>query len=112
MIAAGNEIAKKPYKYGGGHAKQRDSGYDCSGSISYALREAGLMKGAMDSGGFMRFGEPGRGAWITIRANRGHAYMIVAGLRFDTSARKRAAPAGPRKMRSARGYRGRHPDGL
>ncbi len=59
VIAAGNEIAKKPYKYGGGHASERDTGYDCSGSISYALREAGLMEGAMASGGFTRFGEPG-----------------------------------------------------
>ena len=62
VIEAGNEIAKKPYKYGGGHAKQSDSGYDCSGSISYALRKAGLMKGSMASGALMRFGERGRGA--------------------------------------------------
>lgn len=112
VIEAGNEIAKKPYKYGGGHARLRDSGYDCSGSMSYALRKAGLMRGARDSTGFMRFGEPGRGQWITIRANRGHSYMIVAGLRFDTSARKRTGNRWTTKMRSARGYRGRHPEGL
>ena len=112
VIEAGNEIAKKPYKYGGGHAKQRDSGYDCSGSISYALRGGGLMKGAMASGGFTRFGAPGRGQWITIRANSGHAYMMVAGLRFDTSALKRSGNRWTTKMRSARGYRGRHPEGL
>jgi cell wall-associated NlpC family hydrolase len=112
VIAAGNEIAKKPYKYGGGHARLSDSGYDCSGSISYALRKAGLMEGAMDSGQFMRFGDPGRGQWITIRANRGHAYMMVAGLRFDTSARKRTGNRWTTKMRSARGYRGRHPVGF
>ena len=112
VIAAGNEIAKAPYKYGGGHARLTDSGYDCSGSMSYALRKAGLMKGAMDSTGFMRFGDPGRGQWITIRANSGHSYMIVAGLRFDTSARKRTGNRWTTKMRSARGYRGRHPAGL
>ena len=112
VIEAGNEIAKKPYKYGGGHAKKSDSGYDCSGSISYALREAGLMKGSMDSGRFMRFGLRGRGQWITIRANRGHAYMIVAGLRFDTSAKKRSGNRWTTKMRSARGYRARHPEGF
>jgi len=112
VIAAGNEIAKKPYKYGGGHATKRDSGYDCSGSMSFALREAGLMRGSLDSSGFMRFGEPGRGQWITIRANRGHSYMMVAGLRFDTSAKKRSGTRWTTKMRSARGYRGRHPEGL
>jgi hypothetical protein len=112
VIAAGNKIAKKPYKYGGGHAKLSDSGYDCSGSISYALRKAGLMEGSLDSGKFMRFGDPGRGQWITIRANRGHAYMMVAGLRFDTSARKRGGNRWTTKMRSARGYRGRHPEGF
>ena len=108
MIAAGNRIAKKPYKYGGGHAKLRDSGYDCSGSVSYALRGGKLMRGAMDSGGFMRWGRSGRGTWITIRANRGHAYMIVAGLRFDTSGRSAARHAlvaedalGPRLPRPA-----------
>jgi hypothetical protein len=112
VIAAGNEIAKKPYKYGGGHAKERDSGYDCSGSLSYALRGAGLMEGSMDSSGFMRFGDAGRGQWITIRANSGHAYMMVAGLRFDTSGRKQRGTRWSQKMRSARGYRGRHPEGL
>ena len=113
VIAAGNKIAKKPYKYGGGHARLNDSGYDCSGSMSYALRKAGLMSSSLDSSGFMRFGEPGRGRWITIRANRGHSYMMVAGLRFDTSgARARGGSRWTTKMRSARGYRGRHPEGF
>ena len=70
------------------------------------------MRGAMASGGFMRWGRPGRGRWITIRANRGHAYMIVAGLRFDTSGRKQRGTRWSQTMRSARGYRGRHPSGL
>jgi cell wall-associated NlpC family hydrolase len=113
VIAAGNRIAKKPYKYGGGHARLTDTGYDCSGSMSYALRKAGLLDGSLDSSGFMRFGEPGRGTWITIRANRGHSYMMVAGLRFDTSgARARGGSRWTTKMRSARGYRGRHPEGF
>ena len=113
VIEAGNRIAKKPYKYGGGHARLNDTGYDCSGSVSYALRKAGLLSGARASGDFMRWGEPGRGTWITIRANSGHMYMIVAGLRFDTSgARARGGSRWTTKMRSARGYRGRHPEGF
>jgi cell wall-associated NlpC family hydrolase len=112
VIEAGNEIARKPYKYGGGHGDWEDSGYDCSGSISYALHGAGLLRRPRDSSEFMRYGARGRGTWITIRANSGHAYMIVAGLRFDTSARKRGRSRWTRKMRSPRGYRGRHPRGL
>lgn len=112
-IAAGNEIAKKPYKYGGGHgARVRDSGYDCSGSMSYALRKAGLQRRSMASGAYARWGRPGRGRWITIRANGGHSYMVVAGLRFDTSARKRTGSRWTDEMRSARGFRGRHPRGF
>jgi hypothetical protein len=112
IIRAGNRIARKPYKYGGGHGRWRDSGYDCSGSISYALHAAGLLDTPLASGGFMRWGERGRGEWVTIRANAGHAYMIVAGLRFDTSARKIGGSRWTDEMRSARGYRGRHPEGL
>jgi cell wall-associated NlpC family hydrolase len=112
IIAAGNEIASKPYKYGGGHGRWRDSGYDCSGSVSYVLHAAGLLDTALDSSGFMSYGEPGRGTWVTIRSNPGHAYMIVAGLRFDTSARRVAGNRWTEEMRSARGYRGRHPEGL
>ena len=111
-IEAGNEIATKPYRYGGGHARWDDSGYDCSGSISYVLHAAGLLNRALDSTGFMSWGEPGRGAWITVRANAGHAYLIVAGLRFDTSVRKRTGNRWSEQMRSARGFRGRHPEGL
>jgi peptidoglycan hydrolase-like protein with peptidoglycan-binding domain len=112
IIAAGNKIASKPYKYGGGHGRWRDSGYDCSGSISYALHAAGLLDTALDSSGFMRWGESGRGDWVTIRSNPGHAYMIVAGLRFDTSARRVTGNRWSDEMRSARGYVGRHPEGL
>jgi len=113
IIEAGNEIATEPYEYGGGHGRRlRDSGYDCSGSISYVLRAAGLLDVALDSLGLARWGEPGRGEWVTVRANAGHAYMIVANLRFDTSARKRTGSRWSETMRSARGYRGRHPEGL
>jgi peptidoglycan hydrolase-like protein with peptidoglycan-binding domain len=112
LIEAGNEIATAPYKYGGGHARWNDSGYDCSGSLSYVLHAAGLLDSPLDSGAFMRWGEPGRGTWITVRANAGHAYLIVAGLRFDTSARKRTGNRWSEQMRSARGFRGRHPEGL
>ena len=112
IIEAGNEIATKPYKYGGGHARWEDSGYDCSGSVSYALHGAGLISRPRDSGEFMSFGEHGRGTWVTIRANSGHVYMVVAGLRFDTSASKDGGSRWTEKMRSARGYRGMHPEGL
>ena len=112
IIAAGNEIADKPYKYGGGHGRWRDSGYDCSGSLSYALHAAGLLDTPLDSTGFMRWGERGRGEWVTIRSNPSHAYMIVAGLRFDTSARRVTGNRWSEEMRSARGYAGRHPEGL
>jgi hypothetical protein len=112
IIAAGNEIHDKPYKYGGGHAKWRDSGYDCSGSMSYAFHGAGLLDEALDSSGFMRFGEAGKGQWVTTYANAGHSYMIVAGLRFDTSGRANAGSRWQTDMRSGKGYTVRHPPGL
>jgi peptidoglycan hydrolase-like protein with peptidoglycan-binding domain len=112
IIEAGNAIATKPYKYGGGHGRWNDTGYDCSGSVSYVLHAAGLLDQALDSTDFMSWGEAGRGSWVTIRTNPSHAYMIVAGLRFDTSARKQTGNRWSEQMRSARGFRGRHPDGL
>jgi cell wall-associated NlpC family hydrolase len=112
IIAAGNAIATKPYKYGGGHARWNDSGYDCSGSVSYVLHAAGLLRTPLDSGAFMRWGLSGRGTWVTVRANAGHAYLIVAGLRFDTSALRQTGTRWSEQMRSARGFVGRHPEGL
>ena len=112
IIAAGNAIATKPYKYGGGHTRWNDTGYDCSGSVSYVLHAAGLLDRALDSTGLMSWGERGRGTWITVRSNPSHAYLIVAGLRFDTSARRQTGNRWSEQMRSARGYRGRHPEGL
>jgi peptidoglycan hydrolase-like protein with peptidoglycan-binding domain len=112
IIEAGNAIATKPYKYGGGHSRWNDTGYDCSGSVSYVLHAAGLLSRPLDSTEFMSWGERGRGTWITIRTNPSHAYMIVAGLRFDTSARRETGNRWSEQMRSASGFRGRHPEGL
>ena len=112
IIAAGNEIATKPYKYGGGHARWNDSGYDCSGSVSYVLHAAGLLATPLDSSGLMRWGSAGRGDWITVRSNPGHAYLVVAGLRFDTSALKANGNRWSEQMRSSTGYTARHPEGL
>jgi putative peptidoglycan binding protein len=112
IIEAGNKIATKPYRYGGGHGRWRDAGYDCSGSVSYALHGAGLLDTSLDSTGFMRWGERGKGDWVTIYANPGHAYMTVAGLRFDTSSSKSSGSRWSETTRSARGYRVRHPEGL
>jgi Putative peptidoglycan binding domain len=112
IIAAGNEIATKPYKYGGGHGRWIDSGYDCSGSLSYALHGAGLLETPLDSTGFMTWGERGPGTWVTIYTNPSHAYMVVAGLRFDTSARRVTGSRWSDEVRSSSGYTVRHPAGL
>jgi peptidoglycan hydrolase-like protein with peptidoglycan-binding domain len=112
IVAAGNKIATKPYKYGGGHGKWEDSGYDCSGSMSYAFHGAGMLDEALDSTGFMSWGEAGKGQWVTIYAKGSHAFMIVAGLRFDTSGRADQGTRWQADMRSASGYTVRHPTGL
>jgi peptidoglycan hydrolase-like protein with peptidoglycan-binding domain len=112
VIASANRIARKPYKYGGGHGRYFDSGYDCSGSISFALHFAGLLRTPLDSSGFMRYGEPGRGRHITIYANPGHAYMVVDGRRFDTSAISETGSRWTSTHRSSSGYVVRHPRGL
>jgi hypothetical protein len=112
IIAAGNEIATKPYKYGGGHGRWNDSGYDCSGSMSYALHGAGMLDEALDSSGFMSWGEPGKGQWVTTYAHGGHSYMVVAGLRFDTSGLEQDGSRWHKSSRSTSGYTVRHPDGL
>ncbi len=112
IIAAGNEIAKTPYHYGGGHGKWQDSGYDCSGSVSYALHGAGLLDSALTSGDFAGWGDKGPGQWVTIYANSGHVYMVVAGLRFDTSGRSGTGSRWQTASRSASGYAVVHPPGL
>ena len=112
IIAAANEIATKPYRYGGGHRSWKDTGYDCSGSVSYALYGARLLGAPRASGGFTNYGVRGAGRWVTIYANAGHMYMVVAGLRFDTSGRDRAGTRWQTKLRPTSGYAIRHPKGL
>jgi cell wall-associated NlpC family hydrolase len=85
VIAAANHIRSTPYIWGGGHGRWRDAGYDCSGAVSYALHGGKLLTSPLTSGSFEAFGEAGAGRWITIYANAAHAYMVVAGLRFDTA---------------------------
>jgi peptidoglycan hydrolase-like protein with peptidoglycan-binding domain len=112
VIAAADQIAGLPYKYGGGHAILNDTGYDCSGSVSYALRGAGLMEGALPSGEFMTWGDAGPGRWITIYAAPGHMYMVVNGRRFDTTGRNESGTRWQAEQRSSAGYVARHPPGL
>jgi cell wall-associated NlpC family hydrolase len=112
VMGAANEIATKPYKWGGGHGAWRDSGYDCSGSVSFALAGAGLLNAPMTSGGFERYGAKGPGRWITIYANGGHMFMVVAGLRFDTSGARGARTRWQPTPRSTAGFKVRHPPGL
>jgi cell wall-associated NlpC family hydrolase len=110
VIVAGNRIASLPYRWGGGHASWEDTGYDCSGSVGYALHGGGLLDASATSGDLMSYGERGPGTWITLYANADHVYMVVAGLRFDTSgarpSRWQLAP------RSAAGFAVRHPAGF
>ena len=120
-MEAANNIVGKPYKYGGGHASVEDRGYDCSGSVSYALIHGGLLKSPLDSGSFMSWARKGKGKWISVYANGGHAYAVIAGLRLDTGSRDpngdrygQAPGTGPRwnkTMRDSSGYRIRHPGG-
>jgi len=112
IIAAADRIAGKPYKYGGGHGRWNDSGYDCSGSVSYALHGAGLLDSALTSGGFMSWGAPGKGRWVTIYANPGHVYMVIAGRRFDTTGRDESGSRWQSRSRSPAGYTVRHPPRL
>ena len=120
-INAANRIVTKPYIYGGGHRSFISRGYDCSGSVSYALHGAGLVTTPLDSTDFMSWGVAGPGKWITVYTNPGHAFVMIAGLRFDTGYRDRAAKAhgaapgsGPRwgGPRPTRGYHARHWLGL
>ena len=124
-IFAANKIQAMPYVYGGGHGDFEDDGYDCSGTVSYALHGGGLLDTPLDSGSFMSWGERGKGVWITVYTNPGHAYAVIAGLRLDTSAAsvtksntrkfKKALERGPRwrpTERSSRGFKARHPLGF
>lgn len=115
-IAAGNSIRKYPYRYGGGHQTFYDSGYDCSGAVSFLLHGAGLLDTPLHSTLFMGWGELGKGAWFSVFANKSHAYMVVAGLRFDTSAvgeplQRGSGPRWRATKRKPTGYVVRHPLG-
>jgi hypothetical protein len=107
-INAGNRIHTRPYIWGGGHRRFKSTGYDCSGAVSYVLHAAGLLSTPLSSGPLMRWGAPGTGTWITVYANSSHAWMTVAGLRFDTSAVGESfnQGSGPRWRASARGGTG------
>jgi cell wall-associated NlpC family hydrolase len=112
IIQAGNQIARAPYLWGGGHGRWLDTGYDCSGSISFALASAGLLGGPLDSSRLMGWGKPGKGRWVTIYSNPGHVYMVVAGVRFDTTGRRSSGSRWQAAMRSGGGFVARHPAGL
>ena len=112
VIAAGNRIFDKPYRYGGGHGKWKDTGYDCSGSVSFALAAAGLLNGPLASGPLMSWGRPGPGKWVTIYANPGHVYLVVAGIRFDTSGQRVNGSRWQNDLRTNAGFTARHPAGL
>jgi peptidoglycan hydrolase-like protein with peptidoglycan-binding domain len=111
-IAAANRIAGTPYRFGGGHRSFADSGYDCSGSVSYVLHGAGRLGSPLDSGELMSYGAAGRGRWITIYANPGHTYMVIRGRRYDTTGRSETGSRWQRTDRSSAGYVVRHPPGL
>ncbi|MEA2375858.1 MAG: hypothetical protein QOD53_2321 [Thermoleophilaceae bacterium] len=111
-IWSANKIRHKPYKWGGGHRSWKDSGYDCSGSVSYALHGAGILAYPLASGGFMHWGARGAGKWISVYASKTHAFMIVAGLRFDTSGAGASGPRWRPEPRWERHFKVRHPAGL
>ncbi|HEX7278436.1 MAG TPA: hypothetical protein VF255_02325 [Solirubrobacterales bacterium] len=113
VIAAANRIRSKPYIYGGGHARWWDKGYDCSGSVSYALRGGRFLTSPMPSGPLASWGLPGEGRWITVYANGGHTYAVIAGLRWDTSGNLdgTTGPSWHEDLRSPAGFVARHPAG-
>jgi cell wall-associated NlpC family hydrolase len=118
LVDAANQVARLPYVYGGGHGRGggegiwADNAYDCSGSVSFALASAGYLKSPMTSGSLARWGQPGRGRWVTIYANAGHAFMVVGGARFDTVGLKQSGSRWQPAYRSISGFTARHPPGL
>jgi hypothetical protein len=113
-VWAANKITRKPYIWGGGHAtfKKISKGYDCSGTVSFALGNAGLLKSPLDSSSFMHWGDAGKGAWITVYTNPGHAYAYIAGLRLDTSGAGENGPRWRTDHRTNSGFKARHPAGF
>lgn len=113
VIQAANQIAKgHPYCMGGGHGSWHDNCYDCSGAVSYALHGGNFVSSPMPSGSYESWGRRGKGRWITVFANGGHAYAVIAGLRWDTSMTAGDGPGWSKQMRSSSGYRIRHPKGF
>ncbi|HEX4805523.1 MAG TPA: hypothetical protein VFU94_06450 [Conexibacter sp.] len=110
-IWAADTLRHKPYVYGGGHQSFRSRGYDCSGTVSFALHGAGLLRAPLDSSDFMKWGRRGRGQWITIYTNPGHAWMVIAGLRLDTAGPGESGPRWRTVPGSTHGFRVRHPIG-
>jgi len=113
VIWAANRIRNKPYLYGGGHRRWWDRGYDCSGAVSFALRGGSFIGSPVPSGSLMRWGNRGRGRWITVYAHGGHTYAVIAGLRWDTSGNSRGTgPSWHRDLRGGGGFVSRHPRGF
>ena len=114
-IWAANTLRGKPYVWGGGHGSFNDYGYDCSGTVSFTLHHANLLEVPLPSSDFLRYGERGRGRWITIYARRGHTFAVIAGLRLDTTDLRYGGDVGPRWYvdgRDTHGFAARHPVGL
>lgn len=112
LIAAGNEIATTPYRYGGGHGSFEDDAYDCSGSVGYALHGAGLLDRTVTSGDLESWGTAGAGSWLTVYANAGHTFLVVAGIRFDTSGQRKAGTRWQPMDRDTDGFVVRRAPGL
>jgi cell wall-associated NlpC family hydrolase len=112
IILAGDQIARTPYIWGGGHGKWLDHGYDCSGSVSFVLASAGLLDRSLVAAQFMHWGEPGPGKWVTIEASPTHVFMRVAGIRFDTVARAQTGSRWVNEWTDTSRYVARHPPGL
>jgi len=110
-IWAANVIRHRPYVYGGGHGSFRSRGYDCSGTVSYALHGGGLLRAPLDSSSFEVCGQRGRGAWITVYTNPGHAWAVIAGMRLDTSGPGQRGPRWRTQSRTSSGFVARHPVG-
>jgi cell wall-associated NlpC family hydrolase len=112
IIQAGDEIARTPYLWGGGHGKWLDHGYDCSGSVSFVLASAGLLDRSLVAAEFMHWGQPGPGRWVTVYASQTHVFMRVAGIRFDTVARAQTGSRWVNEWTDTSRYVARHPPGL
>lgn len=110
-VGAANEIAGMPYKYGGGHGEFSDGGYDCSGAVSYVLGRLKLIEYPLDSADYVNWGQPGPGKWMTVYARVGHVFIVIAGLRFDTTDLLNIGPGWREDERPPDGFVARHPAG-